>query len=69
MIPIIRPVIAPIDIDGIIKPDGTLTPIVNVTSATCTIRAKNNCQIARWTPGPANPTDPFDLPFSNWALG
>jgi len=47
MIPIIRPVIAPIDIDGIIKPDGTLTPIVNVTSATCTIRAKNNCQIAR----------------------
>ena len=47
IIPTIRPVIAPIDIDGISNPDGTLTPMVKVTSTTWTIRAKKSCQIAR----------------------
>ena len=53
MTPIRRPAIAPIDILGTIKPDGTFIPIVNITRVIWTINAHNNCQIARWIPGPA----------------
>lgn len=59
--PTMRPIIAPIQSDGIYKPAGTLMPIVKTVITHLKIRANANIQRARYTPGPVSALSTAEL--------